>query len=296
MQLAMIPGPKGGTLVVVDGERLGSVPGVTLSEAIAAGLTPAEIAAKAVDDPTLTELPERLLSPVLPGKVVAIGLNYEDHVRETGMDRPERPLIFAKFPSAICGDGDEIFVDRRQTSRVDWEGELAVIVGRRLRFVAEEEALDGIFGYTVANDISARDVQFSDGQWTRGKSFDTFCPLGPVVLPAVAVPDPQDMMLRTRVNGEVVQEASTSEMVFGVAEIVAYCSRTFTLEAGDVILTGTPWGCGDFMDPPRSLGNGDLVETEVEGIGCLRNTVLEISDDAAMIAASSSAVPGSGES
>jgi 2-keto-4-pentenoate hydratase/2-oxohepta-3-ene-1,7-dioic acid hydratase in catechol pathway len=291
MQLGMVPGPGEGSLVVIDGERRGIVPGMTLTGAIEAGLTAEEIASHGVFDGAPVAEPERFLSPVNPGKVVAIGLNYRDHVRETGMEEPTRPLIFAKFPSSICGSGDDIYVDRRQTTRVDWEGELAVIVGRRLRFVSEDDALDGIFGYTVANDISARDVQFADGQWTRGKSFDTFCPLGPLVVPAAEIPDPQALTLRTTVNGDIVQEASTAEMVFGVREILSYCSRTFTLEPGDVILTGTPWGCGDFMDPPRSLGDGDLVEAEIEGIGRLSNTVREVGDDESMLAASSGVAP-----
>ena len=146
-----------------------------------------------------------------------------------------------------------------------------MIVGRRMRRVAERDALEHVFGYTVGNDVSARDVQFSESQWVRGKSFDTFCPLGPVVVTADEIPDPQALTLRTRVNGEVMQESSTAEMVFGVAELLAFCSRSFTLEPGDVVLTGTPWGCGEFMDPPRSLAPGDLVESEIEGIGTLRN-------------------------
>jgi 2-keto-4-pentenoate hydratase/2-oxohepta-3-ene-1,7-dioic acid hydratase in catechol pathway len=290
MHLAMVPEPGGGGALTIwheDGATVGTVPGWSLTAAIKQGLTPEEIADLAHDAQVSVEPPQRYLPPILPGKVIAIGLNYQDHVRETGMDAPARPLIFAKFPSAICGSGDTIYVDRRQTSRVDWEGELAVIIGRRLRFVSEREALDGVFGYTVANDISARDVQFAEVQWVRGKSFDTFCPLGPAVVPASSIPNPQDLMLTTRVNGEVVQQASTSDMVFGVAEIISYCSQTFTLEPGDVVLTGTPWGCGEFMDPPRSLGEGDEVEVEIEDIGCLRNTVVEISEDVAVAPAQS---------
>ncbi len=127
-----------------------------------------------------------------------------------------------------------------------------------MRNVATADALDHVYGYTVANDVSARDVQFSDGQWVRGKSLDTFCPLGPAVVTADEVPDPQALMLRTRVNGEIVQDSNTAEMLFGVAELLAFCSRSFTLEPGDVLLTGTPWGCGEFMDPRRSLADGDV--------------------------------------
>lgn len=213
-------------------------------------------------------------APLRPGKIVAIGLNYLDHIRESALERPQRPLVFAKFPSSVIGPADAIELDGSVTSRVDWEVELAVIVGRRMRRVAERDALDHVFGYTVGNDVSARDVQFSESQWVRGKSFDTFCPLGPVVVTAEEIPDPQRLALRTRVNGETMQDSSTAEMVFGVAELLAFCSRSFTLEPGDVVLTGTPWGCGEFMDPPRSLAVGDVVEAEVEGIGTLRNPVV----------------------
>jgi 2-keto-4-pentenoate hydratase/2-oxohepta-3-ene-1,7-dioic acid hydratase in catechol pathway len=210
-----------------------------------------------------------------PGKIVAIGLNYMDHIREAGMEVPTSPLVFAKFPSSVIGHGDPIVIDRAVTQRVDWEVELAVVIGRELRDVGPADALDHVAGYTVANDVSARDVQFADGQWVRGKSLDTFCPLGPRVVEPAAIGDPQDLRLRTRVNGELVQDSSTSEMVFGVAELLAFCSRSFTLHPGDVLLTGTPWGCGEFMDPPRSLQDGDLVEVEIDGIGTLANPVRE---------------------
>jgi len=214
-----------------------------------------------------------LLSPVVPGKVVAIGLNYLDHIAETGLETPERPLIFAKFPSSVIGPDEPIRVDPELTQRVDWEVELGVVVGTRMSRVAESEALDHVFGYTVGNDVSARDVQFGDGQWVRGKSFDTFCPLGPCVVTADEIPDPQQVGLLTRVNGETVQDSSTAAMIFGVAELLSYCSRSFALEPGDVLLTGTPWGCGEFMDPKRSLADGDVVEVEAAGIGVLRNPV-----------------------
>jgi 2-keto-4-pentenoate hydratase/2-oxohepta-3-ene-1,7-dioic acid hydratase in catechol pathway len=213
-------------------------------------------------------------APIRPGKIVAIGLNYLDHIREANMSAPERPLVFTKFTTSVIGDGDPIVIDRSLTRRVDWEVELAVIVGRRMRSVRAQDALEHVSGYTVANDVSARDLQFEDGQWVRGKSLDTFCPLGRVV-PAANVPDPQALGLRTRVNGETVQDSNTSEMVFGVAELLAFCSRSFTLEPGDAILTGTPWGCGEFMDPQRSLQHGDVVEVEIDGIGTLRNPVVD---------------------
>jgi 5-carboxymethyl-2-hydroxymuconate isomerase len=215
----------------------------------------------------------RILAPLRPGKIVAIGLNYLDHCREASVEPPSRPLVFAKFPSSVIGPGEPVVVDRGLTERVDWEVELAVVTGRRMRNTTAQEALASVFGYTIANDVSARDVQFADGQWVRGKSFDSFCPLGPVLVTSDAIPDPQALRLRTRVNGETVQDSSTSEMVFGVADLLAFCSQSFTLEPGDVVLTGTPWGCGEFMDPPRSLSPGDLVECEIDSIGVLSNPV-----------------------
>jgi 2-keto-4-pentenoate hydratase/2-oxohepta-3-ene-1,7-dioic acid hydratase in catechol pathway len=223
--------------------------------------------------------PPPFSAPLRPGKIVAIGLNYRDHAREAGVEVPERPLVFAKFPSAVIGLGDPIVVDRSLMERVDWEVELAVVIGARMRNVDASDSLGHVFGYTVANDVSARDVQFADGQWVRGKSFDTFCPLGPHIVTADEVEDPQALALRTRVNGETVQESSTSEMIFGVAELLAFCSRSFTLDPGDIVLTGTPWGCGEFMEPRRSLQPGDVVEVEIEGIGVLRNPVEAVAAD-----------------
>jgi 5-carboxymethyl-2-hydroxymuconate isomerase len=217
-----------------------------------------------------------LQAPLHPGKIVAIGLNYMDHVRETGIDAPTRPLVFAKFPNSVIGPEDAIEIDRDLAERVDWEVELVAVIGRRMRRVSEADALDHVFGYTVGNDVSARDVQFSEGQWVRAKSFDTFCPLGPVVVTADEIGDPQDLRLMTRVNGETVQSSSTAEMIFGVAELLSFLSRAITLEPGDVVLTGTPWGCGDFMDPQRSLQPGDVVEVEVDRIGVLRNPVIAV--------------------
>jgi 2-keto-4-pentenoate hydratase/2-oxohepta-3-ene-1,7-dioic acid hydratase in catechol pathway len=221
---------------------------------------------------------ERLRAPLRPGKIVAIGLNYLDHVRETGMEKPTRPLVFTKFSSSVIGPSEAIEIDPGLTGRVDWEVELAVVIGRRTRRVSADTALEHVFGYTVANDVSARDLQFADGQWIRGKSLDTFCPLGPVIVTADELPDPQALRLTTRLNGEVVQDSSTSEMIFGVAELLEFCSHSFTLEPGDVVLTGTPWGCGEFMRPQRSLQPGDVVETEIEGIGVLRNPVTVVAE------------------
>ena len=217
----------------------------------------------------------RRLAPVVPGKVVAIGLNYLDHIRESGLQPPERPLVFAKFPSSVIGADEPIRLPLEVTQRVDWEVELAVVIGERACRVAPEDALGHVYGYTVANDVSARDLQFADGQWVRAKSLDTFCRLGPVLVTADEITDPPALRLTCRVNGEVVQDAGTDLMGFGVAELISFCSHSFTLDPGDVLLTGTPWGCGEFMDPRRSLAPGDVVECEIGGIGTLRNPVVE---------------------
>ena len=233
------------------------------------------IAAGERDAPSLGALSDADLdAPWEPREIVAIGLNYHDHIRETGMATPTAPLVFAKFPSSICGPADDIVYDTSQTNAVDWEVELGVVVNRTMRGVDAADALDYVLGYTIGNDVSARDIQMAEGQWVRAKSFDTFCPVGPALVTADEVPDPQAIGLRTRVNGETVQDSSTELMIFGVAEILAFCSKSFTLERGDLILTGTPWGCGGFMDPPRALAGGDLVETEIEGLGVLRNPVV----------------------
>lgn len=236
---------------------------------------PALIAGAPAGEPLAPVAGARRLAPVVPGKVVAIGLNYLDHIRESGAERPERPLVFAKFPSSVIGADEPIRLPLDVTRRVDWEVELAVVIGRRARRVAPGDALDHVYGYTVADDVSARDLQFADGQWVRAKSIDTFCPIGPVIVTADEIPDPQALRLRTRVNGEVMQDATTDLMVFGVAELISFCSHSFTLDPGDVVLTGTPWGCGEFMDPKRSLAPGDVVECEIDGIGTLRNPVVE---------------------
>ena len=265
MRLARIRIDDGHPVAAIERDRDGLYPLASDLPALFEGEVPTP-----VDGPVSGAV---RLAPVAPGKVVAIGLNYLDHIRESGLERPTQPLIFAKFPSSVVGPDAEIRLPLNITERVDWEVELAAVIGRRARDVAPEEALAHVFGYTVANDVSARDLQFGDGQWVRGKSLDTFCPLGPVVVTADEIPDPQALHLECRVNGEVMQDATTDLMVFGVAELISHCSRNFTLEPGDVLLTGTPWGCGEFMDPKRSLAPGDVVECEIDGIGILRNPV-----------------------
>jgi 2-keto-4-pentenoate hydratase/2-oxohepta-3-ene-1,7-dioic acid hydratase in catechol pathway len=213
-----------------------------------------------------------LLAPIpRPGKVVAVGRNYREHAAEQGVEPPGAPLLFAKWPTAVIGHRAEIRWSPELTEQVDWEAELGVVIGRRARRVGVEEALDAVLGYTCLNDVSARDLQFGDGQWTRGKSLDTFCPIGPVVVTRDELVHPEDLDIRCLVNGEEVQHARTSAMYFGVAEIVSYCSQAFSLEPGDVIATGTPSGVGTFRTPPRYLGDGDEVVVEIEGIGRLEN-------------------------
>jgi 2-keto-4-pentenoate hydratase/2-oxohepta-3-ene-1,7-dioic acid hydratase in catechol pathway len=217
-----------------------------------------------------------LLAPVpTPSKVIAIGQNYMDHCREQGVEPPTLPVIFTKFPTAIVGPGAEIRWDPELTSKVDYEVELAVVIGRRARRVPEDKAIEYVAGYTVCNDVSARNLQFGDGQWVRGKSLDTFCPLGPWLVTPDEIPDPQNLAVRTMLNGEVMQDSTTAEMIFDVRDLIAFASRAFTLLPGDVIATGTPPGVGVFRDPPVFLKDGDEITVEVEGIGKLTNRCVE---------------------
>ena len=214
-----------------------------------------------------------LLAPVpRPGKIIAIGRNYADHVTEDGAVPPPTPLIFAKFPSSVVGPGADIRWDRAMTSQVDYEAELAVVIGRRARDVRDQDALDVVLGYTCLNDVSARDLQFADVQWVRGKSLDTFCPMGPALVTGDELGDPDDLDIACLVNGEELQHDRTSSMFYSVRQIISHCSRAFTLEPGDVIATGTPGGVGIFRDPPRLLGDGDVVTVAIEGLGELVNT------------------------
>jgi 2,4-didehydro-3-deoxy-L-rhamnonate hydrolase len=207
-----------------------------------------------------------------PGKIVCVGLNYRDHAEEQGVELPEAPLLFAKFTTSLIGPGDAIVIPPAVT-KCDYEAELGVVLGATVKQVSKENALEAVAGYVVANDVSARDLQFGDGQWTRGKSPDTFCPVGPLV-PAAEVPDPHALPIRAILNGEVVQESTTANLVFGVDEVISYASQTATLEAGDLILTGTPAGVGIFRKPPRLLEPGDEITIEIDGVGSLTNPVV----------------------
>jgi 2,4-didehydro-3-deoxy-L-rhamnonate hydrolase len=207
-----------------------------------------------------------------PGKIVCVGLNYRDHAAEGGMDLPKAPLLFAKWPNTLIGHGDPIVLPP-ETQQVDYEAELGVVIGRTARRVSERDALDHVEGYICVNDVSARDMQFADGQWTRGKSPDTFCPVGPRLVPREEIDDPQALAIRCLVNGEALQDSTTSQMIFSVAEIIAYASQVITLEPGDLIATGTPAGVGVFRDPKVLLRDGDEVSVEIEGLGTLTNPI-----------------------
>jgi 2-keto-4-pentenoate hydratase/2-oxohepta-3-ene-1,7-dioic acid hydratase in catechol pathway len=205
-----------------------------------------------------------LLAPVEPGKIICVGRNYAEHAKEQNVAVPEIPLLFMKPPSAVIGPGENILLPP-QSKQVEHEGELAVVIGRSGRWIPTEKALSYVFGYTCANDVTARDLQRRDGQWTRGKGFDTFCPLGPWIETEL---DPSDVLVQTRVNGEMRQMASTREMMFSVEHLIAFISSVMTLNPGDIILTGTPAGIGP-------LQPGDLVEVTVEGVGSLSNPVVD---------------------
>jgi len=216
------------------------------------------------------------LAPVRrPGKIVLVGATYASHCEEIGVPIPDRPLMLAKFPSAICGPFDDIVWSRSITDEVDYEAEVAVVIGSTTRDASPAEAQRSIWGYLGVNDVSARDVQRRDRQWVRGKSLDTFCPLGPQVLVPFTTTDEPTFQLKTTVNGEERQSDSTDHMLFSFAEIVSYLSRSFTLDPGDLVLTGTPAGTAI----GRSAGflkDGDLVEVEISGVGSLRNRCREL--------------------
>ena len=207
-----------------------------------------------------------------PGKIVCVGLNYSDHAEEQGAEIPKEPLLFAKWTTALIGPGEAIVIPPLVT-KCDYEAELGVVIGERVRGVSKENAFEAVRGYLCANDVSARDLQFSDGQWTRGKSPDTFCPVG-LMAPRDEVSHPHALRIRAIVSGEVLQDSTTANLIFGVDDVIAYASQTTTLEAGDLILTGTPAGVGVFRDPQRLLQPGDEVTIEIEGLESLTNPVV----------------------
>jgi 2-keto-4-pentenoate hydratase/2-oxohepta-3-ene-1,7-dioic acid hydratase in catechol pathway len=208
-----------------------------------------------------------------PDKILCIGLNYREHARESGLEVPPVPVVFAKFRNSLIGPGAAIELPAI-SQQVDYEGELAVVIGKRCKNVNPDEALSAVAGYSAFNDVSARDLQLQVSQWTVGKAIDTFAPMGPGLVSAHLVPDPQQLELITRLNGQVVQQSSTADMIFSVAEIISYLSRSMTLEPGDIIATGTPSGVGFKREPALFLKPGDVVEVEISSIGLLSNPVV----------------------
>ena len=226
--------------------------------------------------------PRRRIAPVpRPGKVIAVGLNYHDHVAEQGgkVKVPDSPVLFAKFPTSVIGDGATVEWDPRLTDAVDLEAELGVVIGRTARRVNERHALEHVLGYTVINDVSARDLQYLDKQFVRAKSLDTFCPMGPALVTADEIADPSSLGIRSFRNGQVMQESNTSNLIFSVPFLISFCSQAFTLEPGDVIATGTPAGVGFFREPKILMGEGDVMAVEIDGIGRLTNPCHEVRAD-----------------
>ena len=218
----------------------------------------------------------RLLAPIHdPGKIICLGLNYADHAAEQGKAPPDKPMIFAKYASCIIGPDDPVILPSRYTRKVDYEAELAVVIGRKSKGVAESEAANCVAGYTIMNDVTARDFQSEDKQWVRGKSCDTFAPIGPHIVTADEIPDPHNLRIQLRLNAQTMQNSSTAQLVFKIPFLISYLSRTMTLEPGDVISTGTPPGVGVYRQPPLFLKAGDRMEVEIERIGILSNPVVE---------------------
>lgn len=214
-----------------------------------------------------------ILTPIpQPEKIICVGLNYIDHCRETGMEPPESPVIFPKYANTIIGHNDAIEIPVN-SSEVDFEAELAIVIGKEAKRVTEEDANDYVFGYTILNDISARDQQFADGQWTRGKTADTFAPIGPVVVTQDEVGDPHKLAISLELNGEMMQDSNTDNLIFTVPKIISFLSQSMTLKPGDIIATGTPPGVGMGRTPKVWLKDGDVMSVHIEKVGTLTNTV-----------------------
>jgi 2-keto-4-pentenoate hydratase/2-oxohepta-3-ene-1,7-dioic acid hydratase in catechol pathway len=255
-------------LAVVLAEESGHPAADVLREALARDV---DLSAPGLSVPaeTLTAL-----APVRnPSKILCVGLNYAAHAAESGAGAPAQPIFFAKTTNAITGPGEPVRYRTDVTQQVDYEAELVAVIGRRARGVSPGDALGCVLGYTIGNDVSARDAQFGDGQWMRGKSMDTFAPVGPMIVTGSEVGDAADLAISCRVNGTVYQNDSTKNLIHGVADLVSYASRFATLEPGDLLFTGTPEGVGFARTPPVFLQNGDVVEVEIEGLGVLSNPV-----------------------
>lgn len=235
-----------------------------------------EGAKTAIEGPDAVDVSSVHLGPPIPDpeKIICLGLNYRDHAAEAKLALPSAPILFAKYRNSLIGPYDDIVVPPAAAAVVDYEVELTVVIGREAKYVSESDALDYVAGYTAFNDVSARDLQMQTSQWGAGKAIDTFGPLGPGIVPARFIPDPQALMLTTRVNGERVQYESTNQMIFSVAATIAFITQFMTLLPGDIIATGTPAGVGFIRKPQILLKDGDIVEVEIENIGTLRNRVV----------------------
>ena len=273
---ALRSGPSGDTVIDLNRVDLRLPPDLTAF--LAAGPAALALAEKAIAHApaaaTHSLAAVTLKAPILrPGKIICIGLNYRDHAAEAGQQVPDYPSVFAKFGNAVIGSGEPIILP--QVSReVDYEAELGVVIGRRAKAVPEAEALSYVGGYLCFNDVSARDYQRKTTQWVIGKTFDTFAPMGPALVTADEVPDPQNLDIRLRIGDEVLQSSNTRNLIFSVARLVAELSAVMTLEPGDVIATGTPSGVGFASKPPRFLRPGDVVRVEIEKVGALENPVV----------------------
>ncbi len=286
MRLATILTPKGPSACVADGlhyvELHATDPALPCSVRALLGGGPEALraAAAAARSPKAVKhdaATAKLLAPVHdPQKIVCLGLNYRDHAEESGAPIPREPILFSKYATSLVGNGEPIVLPPA-SAEVDYEAELVIVIGKRGRNLREEDAPDYVAGYTIGHDVSARDWQLKkDGkQWMAGKTFDTFAPVGPVLVTADEVPDPHNLPIRLRLNGQVMQDSNTRQMIFGVGPTLAYLSQIFTLEPGDLIFTGTPPGVGFARKPPVFLKSGDVVEVEIEGLGVLRNPVVQ---------------------
>jgi len=286
MRLATVQTPAGPRAAVLEGDHYVDLHAAnpalppTLRELLEAGppaMQAAEQAARREKTFTQPAATAKLLAPIPdPRKIVCLGLNYRDHAAETGAALPKEPILFSKYATALIGPGDNIVLPP-VSREVDFEAELVIVVGKRGRNLSADAALAHVAGYTVGHDVSARDWQLKkDGkQWMVGKTFDTFAPLGPVLVTPDEVPDPHALAIRLRLNGQTMQDSNTRQMIFGVGATLAYLSQVFTLEPGDLIFTGTPPGVGFARKPPVFLKHGDVVEVEIEGLGLLRNPVVQ---------------------
>jgi 2-keto-4-pentenoate hydratase/2-oxohepta-3-ene-1,7-dioic acid hydratase in catechol pathway len=236
-----------------------------------------QIVAQGPGADAVAESAVKILAPLYnPSKLIAIGLNYMDHVIESGMKVPQISVMFTKYPNSIVGPGEAVRWDPAVAAKVDYEAELALVIGKRAKHVREEDAYEYIFGYVNLNDVSARDLQLEKGdQWIMGKSLDTFCPLGPYIVTKDEIADPHDLSIKCIVNGVALQDSSTKHMIFKIPYLIAYLSRTLTLNPGDIITTGTPDGVGFARKPPVLLKHGDVMTVEIAGLGQLTNPCVE---------------------